>query len=259
MKQSQMQQYAHRNSRSARIQLLCLWSLPLAMLMIFGGVALAGMLPPPSPDSSATEIQRFFLENTNSIRVGIIIAMFGTSLSGLFVAVITTQMRRIEGQESPLAYTQLLAGLISNMLGVIPFAFLLVAAFRADRSAELVLLLYDASWLMNLGVISPTILQIVLVGVCAFMDDEEVIFPRWYAWFSIWASFLLLADVLVYFFKTGPFAFNGAICFWFELALYSLWLIVTMVLLRRAILKNLIQRESNDEDKLVYPTVEATL
>jgi hypothetical protein len=223
-------------SASARVQLGCLWCLPVALVMVFGGVALAGFLPPPSPSTSANEIQRLFLDNAIRIRVGIILAMIGVTLSGPFVAAISVQMKRVEGPESPLAYTQLLAGLIANMLGVIPFMFLVIAAFRADRSAELVLLLNDASWLMNLGVIYPTFLEVAAVAVCAFLDKEEMVFPRWYAWLSVWVPFVFTAELLVFFFKSGPFAFNGAICFWTELGVLCLWLLVTLFVLRKAIL-----------------------
>jgi hypothetical protein len=223
-------------SMSARVQLGCLWCLPVALVMIFGGVALAGFLPPPSPSTSASEIQRLFLENATRIRVGIILAMIGATLSGPFVAAISVQMRRVEGSESPLAYTQLLAGLIANMLGVIPFMFLVIAAFRADRSPELVLLLNDASWLMNIGIVYPTALEILAVAVCAFIDKQEIVFPRWYAWLSLWVPFVFTADLLVFFFKSGPFAFNGAICFWTALGVLCLWLLTTLFVLRKAIL-----------------------
>jgi hypothetical protein len=217
---------------------MCLWCLPVALVMIFGGVALAGLLPPPSPADGASEIQRLFLDNLTRIRAGVILGMIGCTLSGPFVAVVTVQMKRVEGPASPLAYTQLLAGLISNMLGVIPFMFLVMAAFRDDRPAELVLLMNDGAWLMLIGVFYPTFLEVVAVAICAFMDREEAVFPRWYAWLSAWVPFVLLGDLLVFFAKSGPFAFNGAICFWMELAVFCLWLLVTLFVLRSAILRS---------------------
>jgi len=232
-------------SRSARIQMACLWTVPIAALMIFGGILFAGMLPPPSPALSATEIQKFFLDNTNHIRIGILFTMFGQALAGFFVVILSMQMKRVEGRDSPLAYMQLLVGLFSNMIGIIPFAFLEIAAFRGDRSPELIQLLFDSCWLMNIGIIAPTIIQFFIVGACAFLDKSEIVFPRWYAWFSVWISFMLFADMLIFFVKTGPFAFNGAICFWLELALFSTWMTITWLVLRRAVINSGEPRQSN--------------
>jgi len=228
------------------------------LVATFGGVWLAGMLPPLSPSSSAIEIQQFFLDNSIKIRIGVLVAMLGAALMGPFIATISTQMKRIEGAESPLSYTQLLAGLISTMLGVIPLAFLAIAAFREGRPAELILLMYDASWLMNIGIIFPTMLQLSVVGVCAFLDKDEVVFPRWYAWLSIWASFVFLVDLLVFFMKTGPFAFNGLISFWLALAVLGSWLVVTFFVLRKAVLTREYQQPNKEADRL-RPAVASTL
>ena len=233
--------------RSARIQMACLWTVPIAALMIFGGILFAGMLPPPSPDLSATEIQKFFLDNTNHIRIGILFTIFGQALAGFFVVILSMQMKRVEGRDSPLAYMQLLVGLFSNMIGIIPFSFLLVAAFRGDRSAELIQLLFDLCWLMNIGIIAPTIIQFLIVGASAFLDKPERVFPRWYAWFSVWAAFILFADMLIFFVKTGPFAFNGAICFWLELAIFSAWMTTTFLVLRRSVIKSGEPGQSNND------------
>ncbi|TJY58396.1 hypothetical protein E4T66_17070 [Sinimarinibacterium sp. CAU 1509] len=232
--------------RSARVELACLWSFPVAMALVFGGVWLAGMFPPLSPSSSSMEVQEFFRDSPNKIRAGMILSMLGCAVAGLFVAVISTQMKRVEGAFSPLAYTQLLAGLISNMLGVLPFAFIQIGAFRADRMPEILQLLYDSSWLMNLGIIFPTVLEISVIGACAFMDRSERIFPRWYAWICTWVAFVMCADVLVFFFKAGPFAFNGIISFWLELSVFAIWLLITFLILRKSINKSIAEMSTID-------------
>jgi hypothetical protein len=207
-------------------------------VVLLAGVLLAGFLPPPSPADSARQIQRIYLSNLTGIRVGVLLAMIGCTLFTPFVCAMSVQMKRVEGRYSPLAYVQLLCGLINFVLGLIPLMLIEVAAFRAGRSADLIQIMNDAAWLMFIGVIFPGCLELLVIGVCAFKDRDSRVFPRWYGWFGVWMPLVFVGDLLIYFFKRGPFAYDGAISFWWALALVSVWIVTTFVAMRTAILQH---------------------
>jgi hypothetical protein len=48
---------------------------------------------------------------------------------------------------------------------------------------------------------------------------------------------LIIPDQLIFFFYTGPFAWNGIFGFWIPLTAFGGWFVLTFVLLRKAILR----------------------
>jgi hypothetical protein len=51
---------------------------------------------------------------------------------------------------------------------------------------------------------------------------------------NLLVAFSFVPDVLAYFFKTGPFAWNGVFVFWLALTTYSVFLVAMAVACRRA-------------------------
>src|ERR1700722_19500436 len=96
------------------------------------GFLFACFIPAPSPHDTAAQIARIFRAHPTRIRFGLVLTMFGAALLGPFVAVITVQMKRIEGRTSPLAYVQLALGALLAFEFVVPVMVLQAAAFRPE-------------------------------------------------------------------------------------------------------------------------------
>lgn len=221
---------------NTRSQMLCLWCGPLGILFwLVGFVAIGGLIPPPSPSDSAQEIQAFYRDNTDGIRVGLVMTMIGGTLTAPWVAAITTQMKRIEGQFSPMAYTQLGLGMLGVLLFIFPVMFMQVAAFRPeDRSASDLLLINDLAWIPFVGVWSCAAVQNLAIASVALKSGQTV-FPRWVGYFNLWTALLFTPGSLLYFFKDGAFAWNGAMSWWLVVVVFCLWFIVMFVVMRAAI------------------------
>src|SRR5258706_16403155 len=111
-----------------RAQQLCLWSGPVFMLVfLLGFWVIAGLVPPPSPHDTATKIAHLYQQNTNGIRLGLLITMIAAAVSVPFGALITVQMRRVEGRSSVLAYTVLAMTAINCILIVMPVMIMTAA------------------------------------------------------------------------------------------------------------------------------------
>ncbi|HEX6388305.1 MAG TPA: hypothetical protein VFZ89_02630, partial [Solirubrobacteraceae bacterium] len=76
----------------------CVWSaVVMAVLFGIGFVGLAHLWPPSSPHQSAESLARFFEEHRTSIRAGLMLTAVGAAFLAPFLAIITVQMKRIEG------------------------------------------------------------------------------------------------------------------------------------------------------------------
>lgn len=225
---------------NASTQLLCAWCSPAATLMwLIGFLWLAGFAPPLSPAASAEDIQAYYREHASMIQLGLCFTMMGAALIGPFVSAISVQMKRIEGQHSPLANAQLGLGMLMILLFVIPCFMLGTAAFRPERDPQLIMLLNDAGWLPFVGAFQCTFIQLLAIAICIFQDKEQRVFPRWLGFYNLWMAFLLFPAGLVLFFKRGPFAWDGLLAFWFVVVVFCGWFLLMAWQLRKAILRQL--------------------
>lgn len=131
---------------TARTQLACIWAGLVGMILFgVGFIVFAGMVPPPSPSSTALAIQAFYLSNTTGIRIGLLLSMLGGSLTGPFIVAISEQMRRIEGERSPLAWINLAMGTCGVMLFVVPLMLFEAVEYRPLRDAGITQTLHDTN------------------------------------------------------------------------------------------------------------------
>ncbi len=219
------------------LQMLCVWTGPA---MVAGWVAsfilLARFIPPPPPSNSAQQVVDMFEHNTDLIRLGLILTMFASALLVPFTAVIATQMKRIEGERSVLATTQVVSGGLLSLEFIIPLMIWQTAAYRPDIGPVIVRMLNDMGWLMFVGVISTAVVEFAVIGIVILADERKTnVFPRWAGYFNLWVALLVAPAGLVPFFKAGPFGWNGAFAFFMPLVVFALWIAVMVVLLRRAI------------------------
>jgi hypothetical protein len=213
---------------NATAQKLCVWS-GLAMLAIFlvGFVVIGGMVPPPSPGDSAQKIATFYAEKSNRIHVGLVVSLFGTALCYPWAAVISVQLKRIEGLWSPLTYTQLATGLTTGIFFAVPLFTMGAASYRPTAAPDVTRALNDLGWLLLVGIVGPAVIECLSIGIAVLTDHRESpIFPRWVGYFNIWVAVFFCGGGLDICFKSGPFAWNGAFAFYIPLAIFGLWFAV---------------------------------
>ena len=175
-----------------------------------------------------------YVNDTDAIRIGLVITMIARALTGPFAA-ICTQMKRIEGTYSPLSYTELGMGMLGVLLHLPdPRDAGLRVPARRD-GPDLLLSLNDLAWIPFVGIFAPAVIQNIAIGIAAFKDAEGRVFPRWLGYFNFWAALAFLPTALLYFFKTGPFAWDGVFVFWVPLTIFGAWFFVMFFVTRKAI------------------------
>lgn len=210
-------------------QLLAAWSGPVLVVLFFVGlVAFMGFVPPPSPMNSGEVTAAIYRDNLLSMRIGIVICSFAVALLAPWGASIAVRCRRTETRFPVFTYTQL--GCIGTGLMVAVLCFLMwaVAAFRPDDLApESTRMLHDIGWYLFLFDVPPFMVWMIAIGLAVLMNRSgRRLFPRWAGYFCIWIALCEAPAVLILFFKTGPFAYNGVVGFWLPTVAFFAWVIV---------------------------------
>jgi hypothetical protein len=216
----------HRTMRT-RIELACAGCVPIGVVIFVLGFAIAGYIPPPPAHDTPQEIAEFYRNGTVWIRFGMLLALLGFGVWGPLVAVITRQMLRIRPRQSALAYVQLGAGIAAWQFLLVPVLMLTAAAFRPERNPEITQALHDLGWITLFMPLTPFVVQSLAIAIATFVDTGQApVFPRWVGYFNLMECLLFVPVGLLTFFKTGPFAYHGALVFWVPLAIFCGWLLV---------------------------------
>jgi len=196
------------------------WSMMAILLYVglglTGFAVLAGFWPPPGSDLDAEAIKAYFTDQGDALRIGMVMMAAGAPCYYAWSVVLSRIINRIEGPMGPLASIEMVGGLLTAWVTVMPAIIWLTAAFRIEaRSAETVQMLYDLGWIAFDLTFMCSVLQSVALG-CAILRDKRTqpLIPHWVAWVSFLAAGSYVPLVLMPFFRTGPFAWQGLISFW---------------------------------------------
>lgn len=228
-------------STKSKIQMFGAWCGILYVVGIIAGFGLtAGFaIPLHLPGATANEIAAIFQTDGTRIRIGMLMTMLTAMIVMPFSAVVSQFLARIEGGAGVLTYSALLASTGLMVLTFYPAIFWLVAAYRPDRAADIIYLMNDLAWLQFIGGVTIFLPLPICTAIAAFCDSSShPVFPRWSGYLSIWCVLAILPDQLIFFFHTGPFAWNGLFGFWIPAAVFGAWFPVTSYLLRNAILRD---------------------
>lgn len=235
-----MNQYRNDSRRTARhaalkrwVHLACIWSWPVgAVAFGIGFIGFAGMLPPPSPAWSAQEVTAFFNANLTGFRIGMLIAIFASSLLLPFYAVISEEMKKIEGDFPLLSRIQWGGAVVLTTFFQIIGLVWITASYRSEGNAEIIRTLNDYCWFVWSTLIPTYSLQYLCMAIAGFMDPRRSpLWPRWACYLNLWVAVTGGGGALAVFFKGGPFAWNGVIGFWIPVIVFALGMCVTAWLL----------------------------
>lgn len=205
-------------------------------LLILGWWLLAGFVPPPDPNGPEREVLDHFRADGDWIRLGMVITMFGAVMAMPLGATVAYLIRRVEGLVGPLTMLQIMGAVGMAALTFFPAMWWLIALFRLDRDPGMTLMLNDAAWLQWVGGLTIYYPTVITMAVASFIDKrEQPLFPRWFGYLNVWLVIGLLPGQLIFFFKDGPFAWNGLISFYLAFVIFGLWFPIAFYVLRRAV------------------------
>ena len=132
-----------------KAQWVSLWTGPVVgVVLLVAALAFPGFRPPMSPTMPADQVASFYADHTSWIRF----SQATFNLCGIlilpFFTVIVVQMKRMKNQSHVFAYCYLTAVVSGATIFALSNIFFLVAAFRPDRSPDLIMLLNDLAWIV---------------------------------------------------------------------------------------------------------------
>ncbi|HEX3614786.1 MAG TPA: hypothetical protein VHU88_24065 [Sporichthyaceae bacterium] len=210
---------------NARWQRTCIWAGPVTLLLFaIGYWFVAGLVPPISPGHNAAQVAARYAADHDRLRVGLTIAIFCSPFLFAWIAVLHTQLKTVEGDESPLATTVLLTGAMLVLFLFFPLMVLADAAFRTGEPPEITKAINDLGWLLFIAPAGPAVLLAVAMGAAMLSDTSpRPAFPRGVGYFNILMGMSFTGASLCWLFDSGPFAWNGVFPFWIPLVDFGLW------------------------------------
>jgi hypothetical protein len=221
--------------RSKKDQWICWWSIPV-FYVLFGliFVPLTRVMPPPRPDKSPEQVVAFFHSHALTIKIGFGLLMVVIGWASWANGLVAVQMKRMS--VGPVwAYSYVAALAVGAIPGCLFAAFAFLAAvLRPDRSPDLTMLLYDMGLMMFVGSLGCFTTQYLILALAILLDRNEI-FPKWFAYVTIWQIVTEFLAAPIFLVKDGPFAWDGSISFYQGTAIFAVYLTCLIALLRRAI------------------------
>ena len=214
-------------------QYICFWSVPV-FYSLFGlvFVPLSYMMPPRSPASLLPEIVAFMQSPNLLIACTILILVLG--LSAVANACYMVQIRRMS--VSPVFLFAFMAGsIVGAVVGCLfPMFCFGLGAFRQGYDPQILAMLYDFGYLSFIGSLGCFCLNWAMLGLATLLDKNNI-FPKWLGYYIVWQFMTEFFVATVWIAKTGPFAWDGLLAFWFNMVIYVPWQIIIYVCVYRAI------------------------
>jgi hypothetical protein len=226
-----------------KTQLISLWTGPVfGVVLLIAFLAFPGFFPPMSPAMTAEQVANFYSDNTAMIRF----SMITFNLCGImllpFFMLIVIQMKRMTTQSHVFAYCYLTAAVSGATLFALADILYLVAAFRPDRSPELIMLLNDMAWMIFIAPVGAFVAMNLLLGLAIYFDDgPDQVFPRWVGHYAITTALAMAPAAGAAVFTSGPLAWNGVLSFWLRNGAFVLFVAVMFVVLRNVLYRQAVQ------------------
>jgi len=127
--------------------------------------------------------------------------------------------------------------MVTLIVFVLPPMVMQTIAFRTDRDPSSMLALQDLAWLSFVGIFSFPTVQCLAIALCVLTAPDQSVLPRWFGYFNAWVGLGFAPAATIYWFKSGPLAWNGVIPFWLPVGVFCIWMIVNTSVVRSAILR----------------------
>lgn len=223
-----------------RAHRFCLWFGPaLSVIYMIGFIFLAKFMPVPTPGWTPRHFANWMANHHAAYQIGCLMMIAATGMFGPWGAAVSVWSRKTEARFPVLWISQIVCLAAGLTIFVIITIFWGVSSFRLGQvSPQINESIYDIGWFMFLFDISPFIMWAgsLALGIL-WNPPEHQLYPRWAGYFTLATCLCWSAGLLIIFFHSGPFSYNGILAMWLPLGLFYVWLIVMTVLGLRAVNK----------------------
>ncbi|MEU5877853.1 hypothetical protein [Spirillospora sp. NPDC047279] len=220
--------------RSRRDVTVAYWVFAAFYAALSVGVCLLGRAtPPPRPDVTDLQAAAWFDQHRLGIQVGFVALLMIAGGAAISNGIIGYLMKRMSSGRV-LAY----AFIATMGVGAVPgfqllLACWLTATFRPERDPRILHLLYDLGMLSYNGSLGCFTAAYMVLAI-AILYDRDRVFPKWFAYVSIWQIVTEVIATQMWLFHSGAFAWNGMITLYIAVVVFGLWVACLLPLMRIA-------------------------
>jgi hypothetical protein len=224
---------------SPKRELWFVWYATIVFYSLYGFVffVVTRTQPPGKPWLNPDEVVNWFAGRHDGLLIGFGLIFSLGGLSATAIALITYSIRRMSVSRA-YAYSYLLLYGVSAVPG---FLFICVAmtagAMRPDRDPALQQWLYDLGFLSFAGTMGVFFIG-SLIWMAAVLLDTNGVFPKWFGYLNLCNALTEVVTGAAWMFDRGAFAWNGAIVWWIDVAVWVPYTVVFIHLLRQVILRD---------------------
>jgi hypothetical protein len=192
--------------------------------------------PPPEPSLDPSEVVQWFHDRHYGLLYGYAIVSIVGGATAIMNATLAYSMRRMSVSRA-FAYSYLVIYALATLPGMLIMGVACtVGAMRPDRDPALMSWIYDFAFLSFEGTMGVFLIG-SLVWMVAVLLDENGVFPKWFGYLNLCNALTEVVVAPAWIFKSGPFAWNGAIAWWINMGVFVTYTVVFLTLLRRMILR----------------------
>jgi len=226
---------------SPRAHRMALWvgGPVMSVVYMFGWLAYARLMPVPSPSWSAERLSEWLVDRQPEFQIGCLIMIAAAGTWGLWCAAMSVWTYRTEQRFPVLFAGQVISVGCGLTIFVLDELFWTVASFRAGETDPAVTqAIWDIGWFGFLFSITAYISWAVCFALGILWNPpEHQMFPRWAGYMTLASCLCWSLGLMIVFFKSGPFSYNGTLAMWLPLAEFFVWLIFMTYLGLKAISK----------------------
>lgn len=219
-----------RPSGNRTAQLVCAWCGPaFTVLFALGGVIIGRLIPPfLHPSDSAEVFVTKVVDHLLSARIGAFIMMFAVCLMAPWGAGMAARTRRQEGDFPILSGAQLTCVGAGTAIAMLMAFFWALMCFRpTEYPPSLVQYSADLAYFMPLFSWPIFSFWCWIIALAILLDrSPQPDYPRWLAFFNLWAGFTYIPGGLILYMKTGPIAWDGALGLYLPFVAFFVWILV---------------------------------
>jgi hypothetical protein len=192
--------------------------------------------PPPDPSSTPADIAQWFGERRHGLLYGYALVAVVGGATAIMNAMLAYSIRRMSVSRA-FAHSYLVIYALATLPGMLIMGVVCtVGAMRPERDPAVMTWLYDFAFLSFEGTMGVFLIG-SLVWMAAVLLDENGVFPKWFAYLNLCNALTEVVVAPAWIFRSGPFAWDGAIAWWINMGVFVTYTTAFLMLLRRMILR----------------------
>ena len=192
--------------------------------------------PPPDPSSAPSEVVQWFADRRHGLIYGYPIVFIVGGATAIMNAMLAWSIRRMSVSRA-FAYSYLVIYALATLPGMLIMGVACtVGAMRPDRDPALMSWIYDFAFLSFEGTMGVFLIG-SLVWMIAVLLDKNGVFPKWFGYLNLCNALTEVVVAPAWIFRDGVFAWDGAIAWWINMVVFTVYTCSFLSLMRRMIVR----------------------